>query len=138
VHNNDCLKVILIHVVDGIVDCCYGYQGQPQFTVTCSQLHKKAERIGALLMDKGRLNTGDHVALIYGPSLDLIAAFYGCLFVGEQRFMFTTVITCSRSARWLLSAGSYLNLWTRLWDNKHTEDQERIRNVCSHVFSLFL
>ncbi|KAK2187914.1 hypothetical protein NP493_150g01040 [Ridgeia piscesae] len=57
-------------------------KGQPQFTVTCSQLHKKAERIGALLMDKGRLNTGDHVALIYGPSLDLIAAFYGCLFVG--------------------------------------------------------
>ena len=61
-----------------------GYQGQPQFTVTCSQLHKKAERIGALLMDKGRLNTGDHVALLYGPSLDLIAAFYGCLFVGQH------------------------------------------------------
>ena len=61
-----------------------GCQGQPQFTVTCSQLHKKAERIGALLMDKGRLNTGDHVALLYGPSLDLIAAFYGCLFVGQH------------------------------------------------------
>ena len=28
-------------------------------------------------MEKGRLNTGDHVALIYPPGVDLIAAFYG-------------------------------------------------------------
>lgn len=35
-----------------------------------------------MLMDKGKLNTGDHVALIYPPSLDLVAAFYGCLYVG--------------------------------------------------------
>ena len=46
-------------------------------TLTCSQLHKKAERIACLLMEKGRLNTGDHVALIYPPGVDLIAAFYG-------------------------------------------------------------
>jgi acyl-CoA synthetase (AMP-forming)/AMP-acid ligase II len=31
---------------------------------------------------QGRLNTGDHVALIYAPGVDLIAAFYGCLYVG--------------------------------------------------------
>jgi acyl-CoA synthetase (AMP-forming)/AMP-acid ligase II len=31
---------------------------------------------------QGRLNTGDHVALIYPPGVDLIAAFYGCLYVG--------------------------------------------------------
>ena len=29
-----------------------------------------------------RLNTGDHVALIYPPGVELIAAFYGCLYVG--------------------------------------------------------
>ena len=58
------------------------FQGQPAATLTCSQLHKKAERIGAVLIDKAKLNTGDHVALIYPPGLDLIAAFYGCLYVG--------------------------------------------------------
>ena len=31
---------------------------------------------------QGRLNTGDHVALIYAPGVDLITAFYGCLYVG--------------------------------------------------------
>jgi len=50
--------------------------------LTCSQLHKRAERIGAHLIEKGRVNTGDHVALIYPPGLDLICAFYGCLYVG--------------------------------------------------------
>lgn len=28
------------------------------------------------------MNTGDHVALIYPPGVELIAAFYGCLYVG--------------------------------------------------------
>lgn len=51
-------------------------------TMTCSQLHKRAERVGAHLIEKGRVNTGDHVALIYPPGLDLICAFYGCLYVG--------------------------------------------------------
>lgn len=51
-------------------------------TMSCSQLHKRAERIAAHLLEKGRINTGDHVALIYPPGLDLICAFYGCLYVG--------------------------------------------------------
>jgi len=51
-------------------------------TLTCLQLHKKAERVGAHLLEKSRVNTGDHVALIYPPGLDLICAFYGCLYVG--------------------------------------------------------
>ena len=57
-------------------------KGTVSQSFTCSQLHKKAERIACLLIEKGRLNTGDHVALIYPPGLDLIAAFYGCLYVG--------------------------------------------------------
>jgi acyl-CoA synthetase (AMP-forming)/AMP-acid ligase II len=60
----------------------YLLQGQAASAMTCFQLHKKAERIGAMLIDKARVNTGDHVALIYPPGLDLIAAFYGCLYVG--------------------------------------------------------
>ncbi|KAK3083552.1 hypothetical protein FSP39_025271 [Pinctada imbricata] len=55
---------------------------QPTVQMTCSQLYKRAERIGCMLMEKGKLNTGDHVALIYPPGVDLISAFYGCLFVG--------------------------------------------------------
>ncbi|XP_025836828.1 disco-interacting protein 2 [Agrilus planipennis] len=51
-------------------------------TLSCSELHKKAERIGNLLNEKGRVNTGEHVALIFPPGLDLICAFYGCLYVG--------------------------------------------------------
>ncbi|XP_052229849.1 disco-interacting protein 2-like isoform X3 [Dreissena polymorpha] len=55
---------------------------QVQLSITCSQLHKRAERIGCLLMEKGRLNSGAHVALLYPPGIELIAAFYGCLYVG--------------------------------------------------------
>ena len=51
--------------------------------LTCSQLHKKAERVGGLLQEKGRVNTGDHVALIFPPGMDLIVAFYGCLYIGK-------------------------------------------------------
>ncbi|XP_053386607.1 disco-interacting protein 2 homolog C-like isoform X2 [Mercenaria mercenaria] len=57
-------------------------QVQIQLSMSCSQLHKRAERIGCLLMEKGKLNTGDHVALLYPPGIELIAAFYGCLYVG--------------------------------------------------------
>ncbi|XP_013409759.1 disco-interacting protein 2 homolog C isoform X2 [Lingula anatina] len=57
-------------------------KGQPHLTTTCMQLHKKAEKIGCLLVERGKLNTGDHVALVFSPGVDLIAAFYGCLYVG--------------------------------------------------------
>ena len=42
-------------------------QNQVQQTMTCSQLHKRAERIGCMLMEKGKLNSGDHVALVFHP-----------------------------------------------------------------------
>lgn len=67
---------------DHIVFTLLNSKVQPQIQMSCSQLHKRAERIGCMLMEKGRLNTGDHVALIYPPGVDLIAAFYGCLYVG--------------------------------------------------------
>ncbi|XP_054168198.1 disco-interacting protein 2-like [Oppia nitens] len=51
-------------------------------TLSCSQLFKRAERVACLLLERGKLNTGDHVALIYSPGIDLICAFYGCLFIG--------------------------------------------------------
>lgn len=45
-------------------------------------LHKRAERIGAYVIDKLKVNSGDHIALIYPPGTELIVAFYGCLYVG--------------------------------------------------------
>uniref|UniRef100_UPI00358FAC1C disco-interacting protein 2 homolog C-like n=1 Tax=Myxine glutinosa TaxID=7769 RepID=UPI00358FAC1C len=50
--------------------------------LTCSQLHKRAEKVAAYLADKERLSTGDHVALLYPSGLELIVAFYGCLYAG--------------------------------------------------------
>ncbi|XP_073660726.1 disco-interacting protein 2 homolog A isoform X17 [Tursiops truncatus] len=44
-------------------------QGTVTSTTTCIQLHKKAERVAAALMEKARLTTGAHVALVYPPGL---------------------------------------------------------------------
>uniref|UniRef100_A0A915Q1K2 AMP-dependent synthetase/ligase domain-containing protein n=1 Tax=Setaria digitata TaxID=48799 RepID=A0A915Q1K2_9BILA len=57
-------------------------RGTETESMTCAQLLKKAERIGSMLTDKGRLNPGEHVALIFPPGIDLIAAFYGCQAAG--------------------------------------------------------
>uniref|UniRef100_H3CMA8 Disco interacting C n=1 Tax=Tetraodon nigroviridis TaxID=99883 RepID=H3CMA8_TETNG len=51
-------------------------------SLTCLQLHKRAEKIAALLAERRHLQDGDHVALVYPPGVDLIAAFYGCLYAG--------------------------------------------------------
>ncbi|VDM62926.1 unnamed protein product [Angiostrongylus costaricensis] len=53
-----------------------------QDSATCASLLKRAERIAAFLVERNRLNVGDHVALIFPPGIDLIAAFYGCLVAG--------------------------------------------------------
>uniref|UniRef100_A0A8C2TKS2 Disco interacting A n=1 Tax=Coturnix japonica TaxID=93934 RepID=A0A8C2TKS2_COTJA len=57
-------------------------KGTVASTASCMQLHKRAERVAVALMEKGRLNVGDHVALVYPPGVDLIATFYGCLYAG--------------------------------------------------------
>ncbi|XP_029450845.1 disco-interacting protein 2 homolog B isoform X4 [Rhinatrema bivittatum] len=57
-------------------------KGAAVCTATCVQLHKRAERIAAALCDKGHLNAGDNVVLLYPPGVELIAAFYGCLYAG--------------------------------------------------------
>jgi len=50
--------------------------------LTCLQLHKRAERFAYLCIEQAKLKTGDHVALLYPPGLDLITAVFGCLYVG--------------------------------------------------------
>uniref|UniRef100_A0A674B189 Disco interacting C n=1 Tax=Salmo trutta TaxID=8032 RepID=A0A674B189_SALTR len=51
-------------------------------SLSCVQLHKRAEKIATMLAERGHLQDGDHVALVYPPGIDLIAAFYGCLYAG--------------------------------------------------------
>lgn len=76
--NDDALQIsysgwkLLIHSILGTV----------AKTLTCSELHKRSEKIAALLQERGKVNPGDHVALIFPPGLDLICAFYGCLYLG--------------------------------------------------------
>ncbi|XP_026314338.1 disco-interacting protein 2 isoform X1 [Hyposmocoma kahamanoa] len=67
---------------DHVIFTLLNSKGTVSKSLTCADLHKRAERIGNLLLEKGRVNTGDHVALIFPPGLDLISAFYGCLYVG--------------------------------------------------------
>ena len=68
--------------------CAFSYcfscssQGHVARSMTCIQLHKRAERIAALITEKLKLNSGDHLALLYPPGLELVCAFYGCLYVG--------------------------------------------------------
>ena len=51
--------------------------------MTAIQLHKKAERIGACILEKLKLNSGDHAALVYPPGIELVCGIYGCLYVGK-------------------------------------------------------
>ncbi|XP_068101412.1 disco-interacting protein 2 homolog A isoform X5 [Hyperolius riggenbachi] len=57
-------------------------KGAVASSATCLQLHKRAERVAAGLVEKARLSVGDHVALVYPPGIDLIATFFGCLYAG--------------------------------------------------------
>ncbi|XP_030629546.1 disco-interacting protein 2 homolog C [Chanos chanos] len=67
---------------DHILYTLLNSRGALASSLTCLQLHKRAEKIAALLFDRGQLRDGDHVALVYPPGIDLIAAFYGCLYAG--------------------------------------------------------
>ena len=59
-------------------------QGHVLRQTNCIQLHKRAERIAVFINEKLRMHSaGDHIALLYPPGLELIAAFYACLYVGE-------------------------------------------------------
>ncbi|XP_054731793.1 disco-interacting protein 2 isoform X1 [Anastrepha obliqua] len=66
---------------DHIIFTLLNSKGAIAKTLTCSELHKRAEKIAALLQERGRIEPGDHVALIFPPGLDLLCAFYGCLYL---------------------------------------------------------
>ena len=57
-------------------------RGHASKTLNCSQLLRRAERVGAYIADKANLSSGDHVVLLYSPGFDLIVAFYACILFG--------------------------------------------------------
>ncbi|XP_019861409.1 PREDICTED: disco-interacting protein 2 homolog C-like [Amphimedon queenslandica] len=79
---SDALQWRAVNRADDILYTQVDSRGHTVKSITTLQLHKKAERIGACLIEKAKLNSGDHAALVYSPSLELIAAIYGCLYVG--------------------------------------------------------
>lgn len=62
-------------------------------TATCVQLHKRAEKIAAALMEKGSINTGENVVLLYPPGgvqlwflSVLVPDVDGCVYVSLHSF----------------------------------------------------
>lgn len=49
-------------------------QGTIANSLTCVQLHKRAEKIAVMLMERGHLQDGDHVALVYPPGKELLCS----------------------------------------------------------------
>nr|XP_032800431.1 LOW QUALITY PROTEIN: disco-interacting protein 2 homolog C-like [Petromyzon marinus] len=67
---------------DHVIFILLNAKGAVASSVSCLQLHRRAERVAVALLERARVNPGDHVALLYAPGIELIASFYGCLYVG--------------------------------------------------------
>jgi acyl-CoA synthetase (AMP-forming)/AMP-acid ligase II len=50
-------------------------------TLTYRELAQKAQAVAFMLSDAG-IKPGDRAMLIYAPGLDLITAYFGCLYAG--------------------------------------------------------
>lgn len=79
---SDILKRLAVTQPDHNLFTLLNSRGTETVTLNCASLCKRAERVACFLFEKGLLNTGDHVALIYPPGIDLIVSFYACLFLG--------------------------------------------------------
>ena len=58
-------------------------QGQECASLTCAGMHKRSERIASTILDRIEMKSSDHVALLYPPCVDLVSAFYACLYIGK-------------------------------------------------------
>jgi hypothetical protein len=48
-------------------------------------MHKRSERIASTMLDRIEIKSSDHVALLYPPCVDLVSAFYACLYIGNKK-----------------------------------------------------
>ncbi|VEL18211.1 unnamed protein product [Protopolystoma xenopodis] len=55
------------HTPDDRLFTVFNAKAQEASVLTCVQLHRKAERIAGLLLDKTKLTVGQVVALLYPP-----------------------------------------------------------------------
>ncbi|CAF1087326.1 unnamed protein product [Adineta ricciae] len=65
------------HVLYSVINA----KGQESAHITCSAMHKRSERIALTMLDRIELKSSDHVALLYPPCVDLVSAFYACLYI---------------------------------------------------------
>ncbi|EDV26945.1 uncharacterized protein TRIADDRAFT_22640 [Trichoplax adhaerens] len=75
------LRVRAAQSPDDVIFTLLSGKGTAIASVTCLQLHRKAEKI-AILLEKSGLTAGQHAALIYPPGIDLIASFFACFYIG--------------------------------------------------------
>nr|CDS27664.2 disco interacting protein 2 [Hymenolepis microstoma] len=59
----------------------YNAKGAVIASLTCHQLHQKAERLGSLLQEKGNVKPGSVVAIMFMPGIEMVCAFYACLYI---------------------------------------------------------
>ncbi|VDK81867.1 unnamed protein product [Dibothriocephalus latus] len=69
------------HTPDDRLFSVYNAKGVVVSSLTCVQLHRRAERLGSLLLEKGNVTPGSVVALIYPPGIEMVCAFYACLYI---------------------------------------------------------
>lgn len=67
-------------------------QGAAVSTATCLQLHKRAEKIAAALTEKGSINTGENVVLLYPPSESCCRFPVAC--IGFSGISFYSTFAC--------------------------------------------
>lgn len=68
------MMIMVIHFVWCELSCVsfFFLQGVAVCTATCAQLHKRAEKITATLLERGGLNAGDNVVLLYPPGTQIL------------------------------------------------------------------
>uniref|UniRef100_A0A5K3EKF8 AMP-binding domain-containing protein n=2 Tax=Mesocestoides corti TaxID=53468 RepID=A0A5K3EKF8_MESCO len=59
----------------------YNAKGAVVASLTCQQLHQKAERLGSFLHEKGNVKPGSVVAIMFMPGIEMVCAFYACLYI---------------------------------------------------------
>ncbi len=72
---------IFFHIFNNLMNI----QGQETANITCAAMHKRSERIALTILDRIEIKSSDHIALLYPPCVDLVSAFYACLYIGKER-----------------------------------------------------
>ncbi|KAF2984038.1 hypothetical protein EK904_008078, partial [Melospiza melodia maxima] len=83
------------HVLYTLLNC----RGTIANSLTCVQLHKRAEKIAVMLMERGHLQDGDHVALVYPPGKEWLWQHLGTpasssAAVSRSACLMTTQLIC--------------------------------------------